>query len=94
MREATLSSQEIEQLISDVAQFGKNVQLMQRLAGARRAETALADQHKLEKARDALISGLISRVQIRYQWQEQLWIDTIERKPEGFYLVRIVHQST
>lgn len=94
MREATLSVEQVTALFDDIAALGTDVLLMQRTAGARRAETSKADtKTKLEAAKLSLLSGQIPRLQIRYRWQDQNWIDTLKRDTDGFHVVRIVHQT-
>lgn len=95
MREATLSDQEVKDLFTDIEQLATEIQLMQRSAGARQANAQRADdQEKLAQARQALLDGAVPRLQIRYRWQNSLWIDTLKKVPEGFHIVRINHRSS
>ena len=91
MREATLSAAQIKSLFSDIGTLATDVLLMQRHAGTQRAQAGSGDDDKLPLAQSALLSGTVERIQIRYQWQEMLWIDTIGKTPDGFRLVRIAH---
>lgn len=95
MREATISSEQVAALFSDIEQLATDVLLMQRTRGShQRAETSKADTpSKLGLAQNALLEGAISRLQVRYRWQNQLWIDTLKRESDGFHIVRIAHQS-
>ena len=95
MREATLSSEQVIALFADIEQLGTDILLMQREAGARRASgTQRADtKAKLALAQTALLNGSIPRLQIRYRWQDQQWIDTLKRQDDGFHIVRIAHQA-
>lgn len=92
MREATLSVEEVNALFDDIAQLGSDVLLMQRMTGAQRADASKADtKTKLDVAKSSLLSGKISRLQVRYHWQDQQWIDTLKREIDGFHIVRIAH---
>ena len=88
MREASLSSEQVSALFSDILQLGTEIQLMQRSAGARRVEAAnVIDSDRLELAKTALLSGAVPRLQIRYRWQNQQWIDTLKRDADRFHIV-------
>lgn len=96
MREATLTADEVTALFDDIGQLGSEIMLMQRTAGAQRADAAKVDaQTQLDAAKTSLLSGSISRLQIRYRWQDQQWIDTLKRDTDtdGFHIVRIAHRS-
>ena len=94
MREALLSAEQVEQLFSDIDQLGADILLMQRSSRAGRANVSSADTTRnLQIAKTSLLSGTISRIQIRYRWQDTLWIDTLESKPEGYRIIRIAHVS-
>lgn len=99
MREALLSDIQIDDLFSDIAQFASHILLMQRSVNPVRASTksapARASQatgEQMELARSSLLSGKLKRLQIRYCWQDALWIDTLTARDEGYHLVRITHQ--
>ena len=95
MREATLSKEQVITLFSDIEQLATDILLMQRMTGAQRADASKADSStKLELAKSALLSGLVPRMQIRYRWQDQQWIDTLKRQDDGFHIVRIAHLAT
>lgn len=95
MREAIISQDQLKTLFNDIGQLATDVMLMQRTTGDRRASVASVDTVKnLEHAQSALLFGSIQRVQIRYRWKNSLWIDTLQRKSNGFHLVRIAHQSS
>lgn len=96
MREAALVTSQIHQLFSDIGIFATEIQLMQkRNASSKKASASRAeDQRHLEFAKDALISGQVARVQIRYKWDQALWIDTLTAVDEGFKLVRIKHHTS
>ena len=84
MREAILSPAQVESLFLDIEKLATEVLLMQRstktaLASGTKATTS--QQLNLGKA--ALLTGKVPRIQLRYRWQDKLWIDTLESKPEG-----------
>ncbi len=65
---------------------------LQRRDANRALNVANADTAKnLQLARAALLTGAIARIQIRYRWQDTLWIDTLESKPDGYRIIRIAH---
>ncbi len=93
MREAILEIQQINALFADIAQLGTDIQLMQRSVASLRATASRAKSvDDLAMAKDALLTGRTPRVQIRYRWQGVLWIDTLTHQPDGYRIVRIVHQ--
>ena len=91
MREAELSRDQVVMLFDDIEKLATDVQLMQRPSGSTPATTAMPVNAQLATACGWLMEGKIPRVQIRYRWQDALWIDTLESKPTGFRLVRIQH---
>jgi len=94
MREALLSGEQVSELFSDIEQLGTDILLMQRSSREARANVANADTSRnLQIAKAALLSGTITRIQIRYRWQDTLWIDTLESKPDGYRIIRIAHVS-
>lgn len=93
MREALLSADQVHDLMVDVKQLGTDIQLMQRQAGANRATVSDADTpERLDLAGTALLSGRVPRLQVRYRWQDTLWIDTLTTQPDGYALIRIAHR--
>lgn len=92
MREALLSAEQVSELFSDIEQLGTDILLMQRSSRDARADVTNADTAKnLQIARAALLTGTLARIQIRYRWQDTLWIDTLETKPDGYRIIRIAH---
>ena len=92
MREALLLAEQVSELFADIEQLGTEILLMQRASRDARANVSNADTARnLQIARTALLSGAIARIQIRYRWQDTLWIDTLESKPEGYRIIRIAH---
>ena len=94
MREAILSGSDVEQLFADIESCASDVLLMQRTTRGRRATASRADTSTdLHAACNTILTAQVSRLQIRYQWQGQAWIDTLECHPNGYRLVRIVHTA-
>ena len=94
MREALLNDEQIAELFADIGILASEVQLMQRQRGSDRATAAAAKTtEQLEFAKTALLSGTVPRVQIRYRWQNALWIDTLTSSEAGVKLIRIQHVS-
>jgi len=87
MHEAILNAKEVASLFGDLQQQAIAVQLI-----ARRAAGNTPDQSAdLSSACDHLLGGKVRKLQIRYEWQNARWIDTLESLPNGFRLVRIQH---
>lgn len=92
MREAILSREQVEDVFSDIEQLATDVLLMQRSSRTAQTNVSKADSSSnLQVAKASLLSGSLARIQIRYQWQGALGIDTLEAKPSGFRVVRITH---
>lgn len=90
--EALLDQSQLDQLFLDIRQFGINVQCVQRRT-ERSAEPMTHEDSLIQLAmvHQQLSSGLLQRAQVRYQWDGQNWIDTLERKSGNYRLVRIGH---
>lgn len=94
MREALLTIEQVEELFTDIRNLATDVLLMQRSTGAQRATASRAETiEQLVLAKTSLLSGRVKRVQIRYRWQDSLWIDTLSSQPEGYRLIRIAHRT-
>ncbi len=97
MREALLTREDVNDLFADISLLGTDILLMQRSARASRTAQATASRatskEQLTSAREALLSGTIARIQIRYRWENASWIDTLETRQDGFRLVRISHEA-
>ena len=92
MCEGLLSVEQVRQLFSDIESLASQILLMQRLPNAQCATTpGLSTPEQLRAAESTLLSGAMPRVQIRYHWESVNWIDTLERREDGFRLVRIRH---
>jgi len=94
MREALLSAEQIELLFADIEQFATDILLMQRSSRTAQATVSKAStSEQLSTAKNGLLSAKLKRLQIRYRWQNAAWIDTLESRPDGFRLIRIVHTT-
>ena len=94
MREAVLSSEQVAHLFSDIEALGTDILLMQRASRSARATGSTAtSKEQLQLARTSLLAAAITRLQIRYRWQDTAWIDTLEAKPDGYRLIRIAHRE-
>ena len=94
MREATISQEDVVALFSDIEKLATDILLMQRSTGATHASATKADSaRKLGLAQESLLNGSVQRVQIRYRWDDTLWIDTLKSESNGFHVVRIAHRS-
>lgn len=92
MSEAKLVAQQVDELIADIRQLGTHVTLMYRgISDLYSGELVGSALDQLLAARNELLSGRLSRVQIRYHWDGFLWIDTLEARNGNFRLVRIRH---
>ncbi len=95
MRQAVLSREQVEALFSDIGYYGTEIQLMKRDSPtAQTAAGNVKSVQQLECAKNALFDGSVSRVQIRYRWQQILWIDTLKVDQGGYHIVRIAHQKS
>ncbi len=94
MREAMLQADQVKQLFSDIGKLATDVMLMVRRESARRATASrLTAIEQLQLAQDSLLNGHTRRIQIRYRWQDSMWIDTLDSRQDGIRLVRIAHQN-
>lgn len=97
--EASLSREQVAQLFCDIEQLASDVVLMQRTTGARQATAAGGTSNdQLQLAMHAMLDQKISRLQIRYRWQDADWIDTLESNSKTasestFRLIRISHTT-
>ena len=89
MREALLNSAQVELLFGDIGQHGSDIQLFARSSPGARA--TIDQSSSLLTAKQAILDSTVKRIQIRYRWQNSLWIDTLESSPEGYRLIRIAH---
>ena len=90
LQQALLDSPTLNQLFSDIASETTFIGAL--LKGAATSEAA--DQFvSLEAAKDALISGTVRGVQLRYQFAQEEWWDTLLSTPQGVRIVRINHSA-
>lgn len=94
MSEAELVAQQVDDLIADIRQLGTHVTLMYRgISDLYSGELVGSALDQLLAARNELLSGRLSRIQIRYHWDGFFWIDTLEARNGNFRLVRIRHEK-
>lgn len=94
MREANLTQEQVNALFQDIESLATDIQLMQRARQSNRASAAnVSSKEQLQLAHSALLSGSVPRIQIRYRWQDSLWIDTLSSSGGEFELVRIAHRG-
>lgn len=87
MHEATLDVEEVATLFEDIERHATAVQLIARSAAGNTPDHS----SQLDLACRRLLSGNVQKLQIRYQWQNVHWIDTLQQQPDGFRLIRIRH---
>ena len=87
VHEALLAADQVRGLFSDLEHCATNVQLLVRGASADSADLGTY----LRLTCDQLLSGKITKLQVRYEWQDARWIDTLEHKAQGTRIVRIRH---
>lgn len=87
VHEAILTADQVRSLFCDLEHQAQHVQLLVR--GASTSDTELAEY--LRHTCDQLLAGSIAKIQVRYEWQDARWIDTLELKPDGIRIVRIKH---
>ena len=93
MRESILTAEQVNDLFSDIAELAVDVMVMRRSRATSHASASRAESSKsLTIAKRSLLSGELPRVQIRYRWQDSLWIDTVESRPDGYRIIRIAHR--
>ncbi len=93
MREAQLRLDEVLELLNDIETHATEIQLLQREQSLVSNRVHNNPKEGIERAMQALSHASIARLQIRYSWQDALWIDTLETTSNGFRLVRIEHRS-
>jgi hypothetical protein len=90
LQQADLDAATLEQLFFDLASGTELLDITYKGGATRMAgDPHAADVLSLAAARDALVIGAVTGVQIRYRHQGREWWDTILRTPSGFRLVRI-----
>jgi hypothetical protein len=94
LREAMLTTDQVEELFSDIQQFATDVTFVRKLSVGKNQRTTGADSTaQLSSVKVSLLTGKLARLQIRYRWQSETWIDTLERQGSNFRLVRIAHNQ-
>ena len=91
MREAFLTNGQVANLFTDIESAATDVLLMQRRSARATVQTEHSLFVRMQHAKNALLTGQMPRVQIRYRWNDANWIDTLEATDNQFRLVRISH---
>jgi hypothetical protein len=91
--EAILTSGQIEALFSDIQQLATDVTFVRQMSVRNQAATSTESAAQLSTVKHLLLTGQLARLQIRYRWQNETWIDTLERRGVDFRLVRIAHNQ-
>jgi hypothetical protein len=89
LRSGVLNREDIQTMLEEILENAQVCDVFIR----RRAQEMIDDDcmSKLDQALRALREEVPPAVQIRYRWNEAVWIDTITPCPEGFRVVRIQH---
>jgi hypothetical protein len=90
LQRAILDENTLYQLFFDIAQAAQVIDIVVKLG-----PTAHAPQNErpsLEQARQRLMHGEVSAIQLRYRYRGSEWWDTLLQTPLGIELVRIEHR--
>ena len=79
VRQAMLNDTELAALFHDLEHSATDVQLNRQMTASNAPDDRTDSASHLQAAHRALRNGDLSRVQIRYRWQNALWIDTLQR---------------
>lgn len=85
MREGQLGTAQVEQLFSDLASC---TQVLAILEKGGQQDHAKSNNTDLSAARDRFLNREILAVQIRYHYDNAVWIDTLLHSPTGIRAVR------
>lgn len=88
LQEAALDWDDLDCVLADLDDFAEILDLRGR--NGREMESAPID---IVAARDALVSGELQGLQIRYAFADQVWVDTLLREDGGARLVRMIDSS-
>ena len=92
LREAMLSDAEVVCLLDDIKKYGSDIQLMQKRS-AQNSRADVAPSSDMTTAKEMFLNRTVNRLQIRYRWQQSLWIDTLARQESATRLVRVAHDE-
>lgn len=92
LREAMLTDAEVACLLEDIQKYGSDVQLMQKRSAVN-ARANVATTPNVTAAKELFLNRVVDRLQIRYRWQDSLWIDTLGRQGPNSRLVRVAHPA-
>ena len=89
VHQAVLDEATLEQLFQDIEGCTRLLEIIVKGAAT---DYALESNPSLTEAREALLSGQVRGIQIRYLYDNKQWWDTLIRGTEGIRLTRIAHQ--
>jgi hypothetical protein len=93
--ESAVVTELYESLLDDAAlgalfdDYGGQIELLEVLAKGGAELRAMSLGGRLDEARDALVTGAVRGLQVRYRWDGGEWWDTLLRSPRGVKLVRM-----
>jgi hypothetical protein len=90
IHEVLLDDATVAQLFFDVAHAAELIAVVEKGAGARRAD-AVQGPAALDAAHDAFVARRIGAVQLRYRFAGEEWWDTLTHTAAGIRLIRISH---
>lgn len=85
MREGQLDAAQVEQLFSDLASCTQVLAILEKGSQQNHAKSNNTD---LSVARDRFLNREVLAVQIRYHYDNAVWIDTLLHSPTGIRAVR------
>lgn len=91
INEAILDKATLDQLFDDVSQCTHLIEVI--VKHDRRSQTPDAN-YTLHQARQLLEDGSAMGIQLRYQYDNAQWWDTLMRTPTGTRIVRIRHDTS
>lgn len=91
LQQADLDLDTVNQLFFDIGELGEILEVVFKHGSEAYAESSA--RPSLEEARQRLVAGTVSGVQLRYRFREKEWWDTLLRGENGVRLVRLEYQA-
>lgn len=88
LNEANLDWDELDCVLADLDDFANVLSIMGKEAGHENTPKDRALTNVVE-ARDLFVAGTLVALQIRYEFADATWFDTLLRQPTGARLVRM-----
>lgn len=88
LNEASLDWDELDCVLADLDDFANVLSIMGREVGNENTPTDLK-LSDIVKARELFVAGTLVALQIRYEFADSVWFDTLLREPTGARLVRM-----